>query len=159
MTTSMIRRRPSSMLSSVTPRLSPFDRLFNDEVLRPFRQFQMLDEMAEALNERGWAPAVDIRETEDAYEVLADLPGFDKKNVDITLENNVLTLRGERKWESDEEKQTYRRIERAYGEFTRSFSLPTQVSAEKVEARFADGVLTITIPKAEESKPRRITVK
>jgi HSP20 family protein len=156
MTTSMIRRRPSSMRSSAGSRMSPFDRLFNDEVLRPFRMFE---EMAETLNERGWAPAVDIRETEEAYEVLADLPGFDKKNVDITLENNILTLRGERKWEGEEEKQAYRRIERAYGEFSRSFSLPTQVDAETVEAKFTDGVLTIKIPKAEESKPRRITVK
>jgi len=156
MTTSMIRRRPSSMLSSLTPRMSAFDRLFNDEILRPFRLFE---DMAEALNERGWAPAVDIRETEEAYEVMADLPGFDKNDVEITLENNILTLRGERKWEGDEEKQSYRRIERAYGEFTRSFGLPTQVDAEKVLAKFTDGVLTVTIPKAEESKPRRITVK
>jgi len=156
MSTNLIRRRPSSMLTPSTPRLSPFDRLFNDEVMRPFRLFE---DMAEALNERGWAPAVDIRETEDAYEVLADLPGFDKKNVDITLENNILTLHGERNWEGEQEKHNYRRVERAYGEFTRSFSLPNQVDAEKVEAKFADGVLTISIPKAEESKPRRITVK
>ena len=154
----MIRRRPAgpSMLSSVAPRMTAFDRLFDEEVLRPFRMFE---EMAESFNQRGWAPAVDIRETEDAYEVMADLPGFDKKDVEITLENSVLTLRGERKWEGEQGEQAYRRIERAYGEFTRSFSLPTQVDAEKVDASFQDGVLTISIPKSEESRPRRITVK
>ena len=153
----MVRRRPgSTMLSSVAPRMTPLDRLFDEQVLRPFRMFE---DMAEALSERGWAPAVDIRETEDAYEVIADLPGFDKKNVDITLENNVLTLRGERKWEGEETEQSYRRIERAYGEFTRSFSLPTQVDSEKVDASFKDGVLTVHIPKSAESRPRRITVK
>lgn len=153
----MVRRRPASpMLSSVAPRMTAFDRLFNDEVLRPFRMFE---DMAEALNERGWAPAVDIRETEEAYEVIADLPGFRKDDVDITLENNVLTLRGERHWEGEQGKQQYRRIERAYGEFTRSFSLPMQVEAENVNARFEDGVLMVSIPKAEESRPRRIEVR
>ncbi|MGD2115661.1 MAG: Hsp20/alpha crystallin family protein [Acidobacteriota bacterium] len=153
----IVRRRPgASMLSSFGPRMTAFDRLFDQEILRPFR---MLEEMTESLGQRGWAPPVDIRETEEAYEVMADLPGFDKENVDITLENNVLTLRGERAWEGDQGEQSYRRIERAYGEFTRSFSLPSQVDAEKVDATFKDGVLTVTIPKSAESRPRRIAVK
>lgn len=154
--TSLIRRNPSAMSrSSVAPRWNALDRLFGEDLFQPMRLF---DDLAETLDRRSWMPAVDIRETDDSFEVVADLPGFDKKNVDITLENNVLTLRGERRWEDEAEETSYRRVERSYGEFVRSFSMPNRVDADGVKASFDNGVLTVTVPKSAESKPRRITV-
>jgi HSP20 family protein len=107
---------------------------------------------------RSWAPAVDIVETPEHYEVRAELPGVKKEDVDISVENNVLTLRGERKFEKDEPKESFHRIERAYGSFVRSFTLPTRVNPEQVQAKFDTGVLTILIPKAAEARPRRIEI-
>lgn len=157
--TSLTRRSPSATSSPVAPmfadRFANIDRFFSDDLFRPMRLF---DELAESLTQRGWVPPVDIRETDDAYLVMADLPGFTKKDVEITLEDNVLTLSGNRKWDGAENQQSYRRVERAYGEFSRSFSLPAQVEADKVKASFDDGVLTVSVPKAAESRPRRIAI-
>ncbi|RMH15816.1 MAG: Hsp20/alpha crystallin family protein [Acidobacteria bacterium] len=108
--------------------------------------------------ERGWMPAVDIRETDDAFIATAELPGMDKKDIEVTVDGNVLTLRGERKLEDAQKDNGYRRIERAYGTFQRSFALPTGVDSTKVSAQFKDGLLTLTIPKAEDAKPRTIKV-
>ncbi len=105
-----------------------------------------------------WAPATDIRETEDTYEVTAELPGLKKDDVHVTLENNVLTLSGERKLKDEEETKDHHRVERRYGAFFRSFTLPNKVDTDKVEATFEDGVLQLTIPKTEEVKPRRILI-
>jgi HSP20 family protein len=107
---------------------------------------------------RSWAPAVDVVETPERYEVRAELPGVKKEDVEISVENNVLTLRGERKFEKDEQKESFHRIERAYGTFVRSFTLPTRVNPEQVEAKFDAGVLTIQIPKATEARPRKIEI-
>ena len=113
---------------------------------------------------RAWMPAIDIEETDDAYMVTAELPGLKKDEVDITVENNVLTLSGERRWEKDEgaegggRNRQMHRVERGYGRFIRSFALPRPVDAEKVQARFADGELHITIPKDERTRPRRVNI-
>lgn len=112
----------------------------------------------EDLATRTWTPAVDIQETDDGYRLQVELPGLSKDDVQITLENNVLRLSGERKFEKETKKENYHRIERTYGTFSRSFALPTQVSSDKVEATFKDGVLSILVPKAEQAKPRRISI-
>ena len=108
---------------------------------------------------RPWSPAVDIRETENALLVKADLPEVNEKDIDIRIENGTLALKGERKFEKDETgKGGYHRIERSYGSFARYFNLPDTVDAEKVQAEFKNGVLTITLPKKEAAKPRSIKV-
>lgn len=125
----------------------------------PFRVMQgFFGGSDENMSNRGWTPAVDIRETEDAYEVTAELPGMKKDEVEITLENNLLRLSGERSFEKDTSKESYHRMERVYGSFSRAFSLPQRVDSEKVTAAFADGILTVTVPKADEAKPRKIDI-
>ena len=105
-----------------------------------------------------WAPAVDICETENELILKADLPDINEKDLDIRVENNMLTLRGERKFEQTKSDDNYLRVERAYGTFSRSFSLPNTVSAESIQADYRNGVLTVRMPKREESKPRQIKV-
>jgi HSP20 family protein len=106
-----------------------------------------------------WAPAVDISERDDQYLVKVELPGVNKDDVKITLESNMLTIRGEKKEEKDEKKENYHRVERNYGSFQRSFTLPTAVKNDKIDASYKDGVLIIALPKAEEAKPKQIEVK
>lgn len=107
-----------------------------------------------------WAPSVDIEEAEDKYVIKADLPGVDKKDIDVKLENGVLSIRGEKQTEKETGKGTKRhRTERFHGTFARSFTLPDAVKAEKVDASYKDGVLALTIPKAEEAKPKSIDIK
>jgi HSP20 family protein len=105
-----------------------------------------------------WAPAVDIYETEHELVVKADLPDIDPKELDIRVENNVLTIRGERKFEKSVSQDNYLRVERAYGTFSRSFSLSNTVNAEGIKADYQSGVLTLNIPKREEAKPKQIKV-
>ncbi|HZF11830.1 MAG TPA: Hsp20/alpha crystallin family protein [Thermoanaerobaculia bacterium] len=107
---------------------------------------------------RSWAPRVDVLENTEAYQVTAELPGIKKEEVEITLENNVLTLKGERKFEKDVNQESYHRIERVYGPFARSFTLPTKVAQDRVEAKFDSGLLTITIPKVAEARPKKIEI-
>jgi len=106
-----------------------------------------------------WVPPVDIRETDEAIEIHAELPGFSAEDVDVTVENGVLTIRGERNLEEAREGETWHRIERAYGVFERAFQVPRNVDATKVKAQFTNGVLQLTLPKREESKPRSIKVQ
>lgn len=113
---------------------------------------------SEDVSNRTWTPSVNIRETESAFFVEAELPGLTKKDIEITLENNILKLSGERHFEKDTKEESYHRVERSYGSFMRTFSLPSQVDAESVKASFKDGVLTIEVPKAEEAKPRKIAI-
>jgi HSP20 family protein len=101
---------------------------------------------------------VDIYEQDGNIVLKAELPGVDAKNVDIRLENNVLTLRGERKLDNEVKKENYHRVERSYGSFTRSFTLPTVVDQEKIKADYSDGVLRLTLPKREEAKPKQISI-
>src|SRR5436309_2637820 len=105
-----------------------------------------------------WAPAVDIYETENELVVKADLPDVNPQDLDIRVENNVLTIRGERKFETKVNEENYLRIERAYGSFSRSFSLANSVKSEAIKADYHDGVLTLSLPKREEAKPKQIKV-
>jgi HSP20 family protein len=107
----------------------------------------------------GWTPAVDLRETEDGYMVDVDVPGMKKEDIELAVVDNVVTIKGERKDESQTEKDGYRRSERRYGTFQRSFEVPGGFDSAKVEARYEDGVLRVTLPKREESKPKQIEVK
>jgi HSP20 family protein len=105
-----------------------------------------------------WAPAVDIFETENELIVKADLPEVNPQDLDIRVENNVLTIRGERKFDNKVNEDNYLRIERAYGSFSRSFSLATSVKSDAIKADYQNGVLTLSIPKREEAKPKQIKV-
>src|SRR5579862_1034170 len=105
-----------------------------------------------------WAPAVDIYETEGELVVKADLPEVDEKEIDVRVENNTLSIRGERKFQKNVSEENYLRVERAYGSFTRSFSLPNTVNAEAIRAEYNNGVLIIHLPKREESKPKQIKI-
>jgi len=105
-----------------------------------------------------WLPAVDVFEDKESLKIVAELPGLKPEDVKITMENNTLTLRGEKKQVAEEKNERVHRYERSYGSFERSFSLPNTVDAEKAAASFENGVLTITLPKAEKAKPREIAV-
>jgi len=106
-----------------------------------------------------WLPAVNVSETDEEIRVTAELPGVDPGQVDISLTEDMLTIRGEKKEEHEERKRDYHRIERSYGSFTRTVRLPSAVDADKVEAVFKDGVLTIEMPKREEAKTRKVKVE
>ena len=105
-----------------------------------------------------WAPSVDIYEHEGNIVLKAEIPGVEPKDVDIRVENNTLTLRGERKLDQQIKRDNYHRVERSYGVFTRSFTLPNVVDQEKIKAEYTDGVLKLTLPKREEAKPKQISI-
>jgi HSP20 family protein len=105
-----------------------------------------------------WAPAVDIYETENELVIKADLPEISEKDLDVRVENNMLTIRGERKFEEKVKEDNYLRIERTYGSFSRSFSLPNTVNTEAIKAEYKNGVLTVEMPKRAESKPKQVKV-
>jgi len=127
-----------------------------DQINRLFGD--VLERSADESNLTAWAPAVDIFETEHELVVKADLPDVDPKDLDIRVENNILTIRGERKFEKKVNEDQYLRVERAYGAFSRSFSLANTVNSEAIKADYQNGVLTLTIPKREEAKPKQIKV-
>lgn len=157
--TRMTRRTPSTTLQR-DPFFGTAQRFFGEDLFRPFRLMDrfLSDFATDTTPEGGWWPAVDLAETEDNFVVTAELPGLNKKDVEVSVENNVLTLSGERQVANEQEKGRWHRVERAYGEFHRSFRLPSEVDANKVDARFADGLLTVTIPKMEGAKPRKIEI-
>jgi HSP20 family protein len=124
------------------------NRLFND----------VFERQAGESSLTAWAPAVDIYETEHELVVKADLPDIDPKDLDIRVENNILTIRGERKFEKKVNEDNYLRVERAYGSFARSFTLANTVNSDAIKAQYQNGVLTLTIPKREEAKPKQIKV-
>jgi HSP20 family protein len=105
-----------------------------------------------------WAPAVDIYEQGGAIVLQAELPGVDPKDVDIRVENNTLTLRGQRELDKEVKREDYHRVERAYGAFSRVFTLPTVVDTQNIKADFKDGILRLTLPKREEAKPKQISI-
>lgn len=150
MTKAYLTRRPNSVFTD--PFFRSLDQFFGDE---PSRQ-SLLNGLGGARD--GWVPAVDVRETDESFVFTAELPGLTKQDVSITLEDNVLTLTGERQFETGEAKNEFRRIERSYGRFTRSFTLPNDVDNDRVEANYGDGLLTVTVPKTEKSKPRKIEI-
>jgi HSP20 family protein len=138
----------------------------------PFRDLNVLQErMNRLFNDAGrgwkgdepvatttWSPAVDIFETEGEIVVKAELPGVDRKDITLNLENNILTVRGERRFEKETKEENYHRIERAYGGFSRSFSIPATVDEEKIRADYKDGVLKIALPKKEQAKAKQIHI-
>jgi HSP20 family protein len=128
-----------------------------DEVNRLFEDTLARDRQGHA-DLTTWAPAVDIYETENELVVQADLPDLQDKGIDVRVENNTLTIRGERKFEKDVNEENYLRIERAYGSFTRSFTLPNTINAEAIRAEYHNGVLTVRMSKREESKPKQIQI-
>ncbi len=134
----------------------------------PFRDLARLqDEVSRLFDERafsagesvGWTPACDIYEDAESVSLRFELAGVEAKDVDVRFENGVLTVRGERKLEQEDKRENYHRVERSYGTFTRSFSLPGTLDAERIRAEAKNGVLTITLPKKAEAKPRAIQVK
>ncbi|HEX9024235.1 MAG TPA: Hsp20/alpha crystallin family protein [Geobacteraceae bacterium] len=116
-------------------------------------------EGGEELREGIWQPPVDIYEDENTVVIKAEVPGVDQKEIDIRIEDNTLTIRGERKHSQEVKKENYHRVERFYGTFQRSFSLPHTINQEQVKATCEQGVLTITLPKREEKKPKQINVE
>ncbi|PLY06823.1 MAG: heat-shock protein [Desulfuromonas sp.] len=106
-----------------------------------------------------WAPRVDISETDEKFIVKAEVPGIQREDIKINIEDHVLTIQGENKQEKEEKGEQFHRVERYYGSFSRSFSLPENVAEEKIEANFKDGLLTLKIPKTEASRPKAIEVK
>ena len=142
----------------------------NMQVWNPFQEFENLlsrynrtgglTQQNSDLGFADWAPSCDIEEEEDKYVIKADLPGVDKKDIDVKLENGVISIRGEKQVEKETGKGTKRhRTERFHGTFSRSFTLPDAVQDERVDASYKDGVLKLVIPKAEESKPKSIDIK
>jgi HSP20 family protein len=143
--------------------LATFDP-FRDLVTLQQRINRMFDEVfpqgePSELRLNAWTPSVDIYEQPDAVVIEAELPGLTKEDVSVKLENNTLTIQGERKLAHEDQRESYHRVERVYGSFVRSFTLPTNVDTEKINAEFKDGILQIALPKREEAKPRQIEVR
>ena len=139
--------------------LDPF-RMFTRKVNRLFDDpFALFGPIAEEETLTTWAPPCDIFETDKEIVIKAELPELKKENVDVSLEGNILTIRGERKFEEETKREEYHRIERRYGEFVRSFTLPVYVEPEKISAEFKEGILRVVLPKREEAKPKQIEVK
>ena len=127
------------------------NRLFSGNLTRTFDD--------EDIARGSWSPSVDIYENKDQIVIEAELPGMKREDFELSVENNVITLRGERQFEKKDESDNYHRVERAYGSFTRSFTLPNTVSAEGATADYRNGVLRVALPKREETKARRIEIK
>ena len=142
---SMTRWEPFRGLNTLQEQVN---RLFEDSFARSRGQAELAS----------WAPAVDIYETENELVVKADLPEVQEKDIDVRVENNTLTIRGERKFSDELHEDNYLRVERAYGTFTRSFSLPNTVNTEAIKAEYRNGVLSVRMPKREETKPKQIKI-
>lgn len=141
---------------------------------RPFENFQTLRRLNNVLDEAfgtwplqqdesgaitsAWHPAVDVFEDKDSVKIVAELPGVSPEDVKLSLENNLLTIRGEKKQHAEERNERVHRYERTYGTFERAFMLPSTVDGEKVSAEYRNGVLTVSVPKAERARPREIPV-
>jgi len=148
----ILRRLPS--LPGGFPALREFDAMRRDME----RLFDSLTDFA-GFKTAGVYPAINVSEDHDRILVRAELPGIDPDKLDITMENNTLTIAGEREMPAEKDKVSYHRREREWGRFRRSFSLPTRVESGSVNAKYADGLLTVTLPKAAEARPRQITVQ
>ena len=146
-------------MSSMIARWDPFRELtsLQDRMNRVF-QDSLGGRSDEALVSSGWVPPVDIYEDEHNLNIQMEIPGVDLKEVDVQVENNTLTIRGERKLEKDQKEENFHRIERRYGSFFRSFTLPNTIDTEKVTAECNNGLLEIKLPKKTEAKPKQIKV-
>jgi HSP20 family protein len=145
-------------MSTIT-RWEPYRTLgsLQDEVNRLF-EGNFGRNSREASSIAAWAPAVDILENEKELVLKADLPDLEEKDIDVRIENNMLTVSGERKYGKDVKEENYLRVERAYGAFSRSFSLPNTVNTEAIKAEYKNGVLTVRMPKREEARPKQVKV-
>ena len=148
---SLIRYEPYTLLNQLQKEF--FKSTLSDQFIR-----ESVNEDANDVSISHWRPAVDIKEEKDRYVIHADLPGVEAKDIEITMEDGVLTLKGVRANEKTDSREGYKRVERVRGTFSRSFSLPDTADSAKVEAKSKDGVLEIVLPKLEKSQPRRITV-
>jgi len=146
----IVHYRPYSDLPTLRDTMGSFMGRFMQDCCRP----QENGDFSGAT----FTPAVDIKESPKEYVVTAEVPGIAKGDIHIELADNLLTLKGERKFEREQKEESYHRVERSYGSFTRSFSLPAKVKSDAIEAVFKDGVLTVRIPKAEEMVPRKIEI-
>jgi HSP20 family protein len=147
----MTRWNPTNEAANLSQRM---ERLFDEMVGRG------LWRNSEERPLRGtWVPAVNILERPDAMVISADLPGLKAEDVEVTVEDGILSIRGERKLEETSEGESYHRVERIYGVFERTFTLPNSVDVDKIDARFSSGEMTLTLPKREESKPRSVKIK
>lgn len=135
--------------------LTHYDPLAN---LRVFED-ALMRFLSEPTTNRPWSPAVDIYETENELVLKADIPEVSQKDIDVRVENQTLTIAGERKFEHEESKKGFHRIERSYGNFVRSFAVPNSFDTDKISAEFHSGVLTVTLPKKEAAKPRQVKVE
>lgn len=136
----------------------PFSELDLFSRFRPFRDSASMQALADAKSAR-WSPAIDIAEDDEQFTLTVELAGGKKEDVTVEVHDNLLTLRGEKRSEREEKNEHRRYVERSYGSFARSFTLPASANADAVNASFADGVLTVQIPKKEEIKPKTIAVK
>jgi HSP20 family protein len=143
---------------TVLTRWEPFRELstLQDRINRAFRESRTGDD--DSLTTSSFAPAVDVYEDEHQVTLKIEVPGIDEKDIDVQVENHTLTVHGERKIEKDEIEENYRRVERHYGTFTRTFTLPQTVDTESVSATYDKGVLNIALPKKAEAKPKQIKV-
>lgn len=138
------------------PIKNPFS--FHNEMGRIFGDLFVSHEGGTDAEEISWIPTVDISETENGYEIRAELPGVSEDDVNVSVTDNVLTLKGEKRQEAETEGKNYRRVERRYGSFQRRFTLPSEVKTDDIKAKFSDGVLVLSIPKPEAVKPTEISI-
>ncbi len=129
------------------------------EMTQAQSQFSKLVDQVWGGRQESWLPAIDVFDAKDAVVLKAELPGMDPDDIQIEVEDNVLTLKGERRFEEEFDEERYYRVERRYGSFQRSLALPQGMQAAAISASYDDGVLTITVPKVEEEKPKRIEIK
>jgi HSP20 family protein len=148
----------SSLIKRDRREMSPWTtfRDLEEQFSQFFRDFPLATGIG---NESAWVPAVDLTETEDAYLLEADLPGMKREDIEVTVVDDMITLKGERKEEKSEAHKGYRRVERSYGSFQRAFRVPGGVDTAKVDAHFEHGVLKVSLPKRPEAKPKAIEVK
>lgn len=144
----LIRWNPWNEMVSMRERMNA---LFNDSLFRPDRRE---DDAAMGL----WYPSVDMFEKDDQVVIKAELPGLEKKDINLEINNGVLTLKGERKYDNEVKEGNFYRREMSYGKFIRSFTLPAEVDADKIKAEFQNGLLTVEVPKSEAQKPKQIKV-
>ncbi len=130
-----------------------------DRMNRLFEQTLSRSRVVEGIAPSTWTPAVDIYETPERVVMKAELPGLAREDIEVQIRDNTLILRGERRFAKDVEQENYLRIERAYGAFQRSFTLPATIQQDRIRAVFRDGVLELTLPKAEEAKPKKIVIE
>ena len=142
-------------------RWDPFDALLGaqEDLNRLFRRGWLRSPGDEIAQAGAWTPAVDIYETEDSLVVEAELPGVDPKNIDVSVDDGVLSLKGERKLEKEVKEENYHRVERAYGMFQRSVRLPSDVDADAIKANYESGVLKVSVPKVEPKKPKSVPIE